>query len=102
NASDIDGTDLHWFKPAALPKQTIYPDGWPNGITVDFAGSKYIQPGNATSANPNTVIGAGVPKASSKTVANLTVTLDAGDLPAPGTTTDDASLFTSSAVAVLA
>ena len=40
--SDLDGSDLVWFKPAG-GKRT-YPGGWPGGITVDLAGAHYSKP----------------------------------------------------------
>jgi hypothetical protein len=49
--SDADGIGLRWFKPAN-PKDTAYPAGWPNGIKVDFLGSKFILPAKATPTNP--------------------------------------------------
>jgi hypothetical protein len=53
-ASDIDGDDLHWFKPprTKTKKSTTYPDGWPRGILVDFIGSRYAKP-NGSAAIPN-------------------------------------------------
>jgi hypothetical protein len=41
--TDIDGEDLLWFR-APSSKKRQYPAGWPNGIFVDAAGSKYIAP----------------------------------------------------------
>ncbi len=54
DVSDIDGDDLHWFKPppAKIKQSTTYPDGWPRGILVNFIGSRYAKP-NGSAAIPN-------------------------------------------------
>jgi hypothetical protein len=49
--TDAAAPDMKWFKPAGLPKQANYPDGWPNGITVDLIASKYITPVKPTPRN---------------------------------------------------
>ena len=41
--SDADGLGLRWFKPANT-RDTAYRNGWPDGISVDFLGSKFISP----------------------------------------------------------
>jgi hypothetical protein len=42
-ATDVDGADLRWFKPAST-KGATYRSGWPLGIGVDIAGSKFVAP----------------------------------------------------------
>ncbi|MDB6151398.1 MAG: hypothetical protein JWQ44_2846 [Chthoniobacter sp.] len=46
NVSDLDGRDLNWFKPAG--GTTYYPDGWPDGITVDLLGSRFSKPSDGS------------------------------------------------------
>lgn len=52
--SDADATGIKWFRiaNARLP----YPNGWPNGIEIDFLGSKYVPvkllPGQTPMGNP--------------------------------------------------
>jgi hypothetical protein len=41
--SDLDGTNLAWVKLAKAKAKT-YPSGWPAGILVDCAGSKFVRP----------------------------------------------------------
>jgi hypothetical protein len=50
--SDADGAGLRWFKPDNLPN-FAYPKGWPNGIHVDFLGSKFLLPARRTPAHPS-------------------------------------------------
>ncbi len=60
-ATDADGTDLRWFKPASA-KAASYRAGWPLGIGLDFASSKFVVPkitgltalGNQPAANTST------------------------------------------------
>jgi hypothetical protein len=46
NESDLAALDIIWTRPANYPRETtlFYPDGWPDGIKVDFIGSKYVVP----------------------------------------------------------
>jgi hypothetical protein len=102
--TDASGAGLKWFKPAGLPNQTIYPDGWPNGITTDFAASKFLAPVKPTAAvpnppNPDTVLGPGAHGAASPGTANIEITTA---FAAPATSTaNDASLDAASKIAVL-
>ena len=43
--SDVTGTDFLWLRPG-LPRAMYYPQGWPNGLTVDALGTKYAKPGS--------------------------------------------------------
>ncbi|MEQ1862962.1 MAG: choice-of-anchor tandem repeat GloVer-containing protein, partial [Chthoniobacteraceae bacterium] len=61
-----------WLRPA-MPRATAYRDGWPDGITVDFIGSKYI----AQSITAATPLG----NAPSAVFANGVVALSEGNLP---------------------
>jgi hypothetical protein len=61
-STDAAGANLRWFKPAALPGQKVYPNGWANGILVDAFGSKYVAPAAGETAL--------------STTANAPVTLD--------------------------
>jgi len=95
--------DLTWFKPANLPKQTLYPAGWPNGIASDFIASKYLVPTAPTTRNPNppnpaTALGPGVPGAVGG-AANIEVELNNGAL--ANNTSNDASIDAKSKVTVL-
>jgi hypothetical protein len=49
--SDANGVGLRWFKPGN-PRDTAYRSGWPNGIQVDFLGSKFVVPARPTQTNP--------------------------------------------------
>ena len=40
--TDVDGTDLFWFRPADA-KSKVYPEGWADGIITDLAGSKFTK-----------------------------------------------------------
>ncbi len=51
--TDASAPNMRWFKPAGLPAQKNYPNGWPRGITVDFVASKFAPP-----ASGATVLGA--------------------------------------------
>lgn len=102
--SDALALNAKWFKPAALPNQKFYPNGWPAGITADFAASKYIAPKKVTAAlpnppNPDTALGAGVSGAANTTTPNIFVTLTDGGLAT--NTSNDASLDAASKVTVL-
>ncbi len=46
NVSDLAALDIIWTRPANYPRDItlFYPDGWPDGIKVDFIGSKYVVP----------------------------------------------------------
>jgi uncharacterized repeat protein (TIGR03803 family) len=60
-ATDADGTGLRWFKPANA-RAAAYRTGWPAGISVDFAASKFVPSrltgltalGNPPAASPTT------------------------------------------------
>lgn len=89
--SDATGA-LTWFKPAGLANQKLYPNGWPTGLLVDFAASKYLKP--ASSVNSGTVLGVSVPGAT-----NIEIALTGGGLTAD--TRNDARLDAKSKVTVL-
>lgn len=62
--SDAACEAMSWVRPVGWP--TPYGPGWPNGITVGFAASKYVvpaqpTPARPTPANPYGVFGPGVP-----------------------------------------
>ncbi len=59
-ASDVSAPELEWYRPAGLAAP--YAAGWPEGITVELVGSKYVAPGVPTRtvpvpANPYGVFG---------------------------------------------
>lgn len=70
--SDARDAVMRWFKPAGLPNQTSYPNGWPDGILVDFTASKYLAPKAPITF---TALGAGVPPAANTATASVEVTL---------------------------
>jgi hypothetical protein len=37
----VDGAGIKWFKPANA-RDSAYREGWPNGIQMDFLGSKFV------------------------------------------------------------
>lgn len=41
-ATDLDGEDLFWFRPADA-KSKVYPNGWPTGTNTDLIGSKFVK-----------------------------------------------------------
>ncbi len=49
-ATDLDGPNLLWSKPA-IPGAAFYPDGWPDGITTDLFGSQYKKPSPASTTS---------------------------------------------------
>jgi hypothetical protein len=103
-ASDASGPGMQWFKAAGLARQTNYPDGWPQGITVNFAAAKFLPPKKPTllvphPPNPDTVLGAGLAPAATSATVNLTVALANGGLGA--STENDASIDALSKVTVL-
>jgi hypothetical protein len=55
--SDAACEAMQWVRPAGLPAP--YRAGWPDGIAVGFAASKYAAP--ASSANPDGVFGPRLP-----------------------------------------
>jgi hypothetical protein len=62
--SDAACEAMEWVRPVGWPAP--YEPGWPNGITVGFAASKYVAPAQPslarlTPANPYGVFGPGVP-----------------------------------------
>jgi formylglycine-generating enzyme required for sulfatase activity len=62
--TDVSGRDFWWHRPAGLAAP--YGAGWPEGIQVDVAGSKYVPPSKPTAkvpnpANPYSVFGAELP-----------------------------------------
>lgn len=74
--SDVDGAGLRWFKPTKL-QDTSYRSGWPDGITVDFLGSKFISPAAIHSPLAGkTLLGIDPP-------TTATLTLSDGGLAAP-------------------
>lgn len=93
--TDAEGA-LTWFKPAALPGQKLYPDGWPNSIVSNFMASKFLKPGPL---NAGTALGAGVPGAPNTTTANIEIALADGGLTTD--TSNDASIDSRSKVTVL-
>jgi hypothetical protein len=48
--TDASAAGMKWFKPRN-DKDTRYPLGWPAGITMDFAASKFIVPARPTRTN---------------------------------------------------
>jgi hypothetical protein len=98
-----------WFRPntrTASTKNltTLYPDGWPEGITMQVLGSKYVAPAKATlrapnPPNPNTVLGASVAGVVAPTT-NLSVILADGAMPAE--TLNPGGLSATSALTVYA
>jgi uncharacterized repeat protein (TIGR03803 family) len=50
--TDATAAGMKWFKPAN-PKDACYPLGWPAGIKLDFAASKFIVPARPTRTNQN-------------------------------------------------
>ncbi len=82
--TDASDAGMKWFKPANA-KDRLYPDGWPGGITTDFAASKLVLPTKASVANPaplyllgtHSILGlVGAP-----TPADITLTLADGGTP---------------------
>ncbi len=64
---DISATDELWIRPAQ-PRARYYPNGWPNGVTVEVIGAAYAndtthhnfgQGADSPSGNSNLVFGAG-------------------------------------------
>jgi len=92
--SDASAQDVKWLKPAGLPKQKLYPNGWADTITTDFFASKFVAPGKP--GNTGTVLGSGVTGAASATTANIVVTVADGGLASAVAT--DASLDAKSKV----
>jgi hypothetical protein len=60
NVSDLAALDIIWTRAANYPRATslFYPDGWPDGIKVDFIGSKYVVPDRT--ANQSVLPGLGL------------------------------------------
>ena len=50
--TDATAFDVRWAKPA-LPKDKLYPLGWPGAINADLFASKFIAPAKPTTKNPN-------------------------------------------------
>jgi hypothetical protein len=50
--TDASAVGMKWFKPIN-PADALYPLGWPDGITVDFAASKFVVPAKPTRTNQN-------------------------------------------------
>jgi hypothetical protein len=48
--TDLAGPEMRWFRPLGLAAP--YSAGWPEGITVDLVGSKYVAPGVPTRTVP--------------------------------------------------
>jgi hypothetical protein len=81
--SDAACEAMEWVRPAGLP--TPYAAGWPEGIAVGFAASKYAAPARPTAAapspaNPYTVFGPALPVNAAPDFATLTVSLSGGGL----------------------
>ncbi|HEV7405947.1 MAG TPA: cadherin-like beta sandwich domain-containing protein, partial [Chthoniobacteraceae bacterium] len=83
--TDASADGMKWYK-LPLPKDTCYPDGWPDGIGVDFAASKLTLPIKPTRTNshPIYLLGTdnilGLPAA--PTPAAVTLALADGGVPA--------------------
>ena len=92
--SDASALDVKWLKPAGLPKQKLYPNGWADTIKTDFFASKFVVPGKP--GNTGTVLGQDVAAAASATTANIVVTVADGGLTSEVST--DASLDAKSKV----
>lgn len=75
NVSDLDGLDLHWFKPAGGTRYTL---GWLSGINVDLVGSKFVHP--PRSANQSIL--PSLPAVGA--AGNAQVEITDGNVPAPG------------------
>ena len=45
--TDVDGAGLLWFLDANALGNNEYTTGWPTGIQVDYAGSKFVQSGKS-------------------------------------------------------
>lgn len=73
DVSDLDGSGLHWFRPASTG--TFYPVGWPAGIATDLVGAKHERPDAGEAIFP----GLGAPDAD----GNALLTLTDGGLLAP-------------------
>jgi hypothetical protein len=81
--SDAACEAMEWVRPAGLPAP--YAAGWPEGIAVGFAASKYAAPARPTAAapspaNPYTVFGPALPVNAAPDFATLTVSLSGGGL----------------------
>ena len=50
--TDATAFDVRWAKPA-LPKDKLYPLGWPGAISADLFASKFVAPAKPTPKNPN-------------------------------------------------
>jgi hypothetical protein len=64
---DFSATDELWIRPAQ-PRARYYPNGWPNGVTVEVIGAGYVndaahhtfgQTADVSTGNSNLVFGAG-------------------------------------------
>ena len=81
--SDAACEAMEWVRPAGLPAP--YAAGWPEGIAVGFAASKYAAPARPTAAapspaNPYTVFGPALPVNAAPDFATLTVSISGGGL----------------------
>jgi uncharacterized repeat protein (TIGR03803 family) len=72
--SDADGTSLRWFR-APNARATLYPGGWPGGISLDVAGSKFVA-SRITGRTPLDV-------PPSTGAANALILFEGGGLPGP-------------------
>ncbi len=74
--SDLEGLDLHWFKPASAAR--LYPAGWASGIKADLLGAKYTVPERAENLSilPGLTL--------EDTDGNADFMAQAGGLPTPG------------------
>jgi hypothetical protein len=70
NQTDADGLAMNWYRPIN-PRAKIYPNGWPDGILLDFIGSKFALP----AASSNTPILPGLDN-----LGDANITLSDGNL----------------------
>jgi hypothetical protein len=53
--TDASAPGMKWFKPANA-KDSLYPAGWPRGIKVDFAASKFVAPSKPSRTTPSPLL----------------------------------------------
>lgn len=75
--SDLDASDVLWFKPA-VDGTARYAHGWADGLTVDILGSKFVIPPSA--AKTSIFTGLETPDDS----GNVTATFTDGQIASPG------------------
>jgi hypothetical protein len=84
-ATDAAGT-LRWYRPSNVARQTLYAEGWPSGIDVDFIASKFVLPVPPTAKNPvntGTVLGPTVLPVTASPTPNVTISLQDGGIETP-------------------